>query len=87
MKIIAEESKNIHKSLGSKDRTVSDDEIEKRKHFRRSLVVNKDLKEGYILKKEDTFLLPRRGGGLGIGTVTAVLGVITSSILIANQLR
>jgi protein involved in polysaccharide export with SLBB domain len=41
----------------------------------------------YILKKEDTFLLPRKGGGLGIGTITAVLGVITSTLLIANQLR
>jgi protein involved in polysaccharide export with SLBB domain len=41
----------------------------------------------YILKKEDTFLLPRKGGGLGIGTVTAALGIITSSILIANQIR
>jgi polysaccharide export outer membrane protein len=41
----------------------------------------------YILKKEDTFLLPRKGRGLGIGTITTVLGVITSSILIANQIR
>lgn len=40
----------------------------------------------YILKKEDTFLLPRKGGRLGLGTVTAVLGVITSTILITNQL-
>lgn len=44
----------------------------------------------YILKKEDTFLLPRSrsGGFLGInlGTAVTIVGLITSSILLYDQL-
>lgn len=44
----------------------------------------------YILKKEDTFLLPNnRGGGflgINLGTAAAFLGIITSSVLIYDQL-
>ncbi len=43
----------------------------------------------YILKKEDTFLLPRNesGGFLGInlGTAATILGILTSTVLIYNQ--
>ena len=45
----------------------------------------------YILKREDTFLLPNREGGGGflgleIGEIAGILGVITSAILIYDQL-
>jgi len=39
----------------------------------------------YIMKKEDTFVLPyRRAGflGVGLGTVAAVLGIVTSAVII-----
>ncbi len=44
----------------------------------------------YIMRREDTFLLPRRGEGflgIGVGTVAAFLGAVTSAILIYNQLK
>ncbi|WP_421813322.1 N-acetylneuraminate synthase family protein [Flagellimonas sp.] len=53
MKTICSESKNIVNSLGSFERTVSEAELEKRKKFRRSLVVNGDLKKGHRLTKDD----------------------------------
>ena len=44
----------------------------------------------YVLKKEDTFILPRResGGifGIDLGTAATFLGIITSSVLIYNQI-
>ncbi|PTX42607.1 N-acetylneuraminate synthase [Christiangramia gaetbulicola] len=65
LKIICEESKNIAKSLGNYQRTVSEAEELKKEKFRRSLVVKRDLKKGDILKKEDltakrpgTFIAP-----------------------------
>lgn len=53
MKTICSQSKNITKSLGSYIRKVSGAEEEKKKKFRRSLVVQKDLKKGHILTKKD----------------------------------
>ncbi len=44
----------------------------------------------YIMKKEDTFVLPyRRAGflGVGLGTVAAVLGIITSAVIIYDLLN
>ncbi|NKQ38814.1 MAG: polysaccharide biosynthesis protein [Methanosarcinales archaeon] len=53
LKVICEESKNITKSLGSFNRIVSDDEKAKLKLFRRSIVINRDMKAGDIIKLED----------------------------------
>lgn len=53
MKVICTESKNIAMSLGSHKRIVSEAEENKKLKFRRSLVVNRDLKKGDILKRED----------------------------------
>lgn len=53
LKILATESKKIWKSLGSYERVVPQDEINKRALFRRSIVVNKDLAEGHVLTEED----------------------------------
>ena len=53
MKIICQESKNIVKSLGGHTRIVSNAEEEKKKKFRRSLVVVNDLKKGHVLTAED----------------------------------
>ncbi|MDH4156534.1 MAG: polysaccharide biosynthesis/export family protein [candidate division Zixibacteria bacterium] len=44
----------------------------------------------YIMRREDTFLLPRKGAGfmgIGVGTLAAFLGAVTSAILIYNQLK
>ena len=53
MKIICTESKNIIHSLGSHVRIVSNAEEEKKKKFRRSLVVQESLKEGHIITEND----------------------------------
>jgi N-acetylneuraminate synthase len=53
LKVICSESKNISESLGSKMRTVSKAEENKKDKFRRSLVVTKKLKKGHILTEED----------------------------------
>ena len=53
LRIIVEEGNNIFTALGSNRRTVSDDEIEKRKKFRRSLVARRALSHGHVLTEED----------------------------------
>ena len=43
----------------------------------------------YVLRKEDTFLLPNRSGGIfgvGLGTAATVLGVISTAIIIYDRL-
>jgi len=63
LKIICEESKNVSRSLGSYHRTVSQAEEEKKKKFRRSIVVNKDLPKGHVLSQDD---LTSKRPGTGI---------------------
>jgi polysaccharide biosynthesis/export protein len=45
----------------------------------------------YILKKEDALIVPEKGtgflGGAGFTTITATVGVITSLILVINQVK
>ena len=53
LKVICTESKNISKALGNFKRTVSEAEENKKLKFRRSLVVNKNLKKGHVLTKND----------------------------------
>lgn len=63
LKVICEESGNIAASLGSYRRTVSDAEEEKKKKFRRSIVVQSDLEAGHVLTKKD---LTSKRPGTGI---------------------
>lgn len=63
LRIICEEGNKVFRSLGSKYKVLSDDEIEKRKKFRRSMVAKHDLKNGHILTKED-FVYKRPGTGI-----------------------
>ena len=59
MKTIVQEAKNVTKALGSYRRIVNDAELDKRKKFRRSIVIKKDLVAGHILTDEDiTFKRP-----------------------------
>lgn len=50
---ISKESKNICEALGSFKRIVSEEEEKKKLKFRRSLVINKDLKKGDVIKEQD----------------------------------
>ncbi|MBU4198418.1 MAG: N-acetylneuraminate synthase family protein [Kiritimatiellae bacterium] len=59
MKTIVLDAKNVYRALGSYRRIVSSAELEKRKKFRRSIVLTKDLTAGHILDDEDiTFKRP-----------------------------
>ncbi|MDN5048470.1 N-acetylneuraminate synthase family protein [Aliarcobacter butzleri] len=63
LRIICEEGNKVFRSLGSKYKILSEDEIEKRKKFRRSMVAKHDLEKGHILTKED-FVYKRPGTGI-----------------------
>ena len=73
LKIIVEGSKTIYESLGSFKRTVSKAEEEKKKQFRRSIVLNKNLKVGDIIRKED-IALKRPGTGFPPDDIKFVIG-------------
>ena len=53
LKLIVEGCNDAYKSLGKKQRIITQQDLDKQKHFRRSLTVNKPLKTGHILTKED----------------------------------
>jgi len=73
MKIIVENSKIINNSLGQFKRIVSIAEEEKKKVFRRSIVLNKNLKAGDIIKENDIDL-KRPGIGLAPDQINFVIG-------------
>lgn len=63
LKIICEEGNKVFRSLGSKYKILSEDEIEKRKKFRRSMAAKYGLEAGHILTKED-IVYKRPGTGI-----------------------
>jgi len=73
MKKIIEGSKIVYESLGNFKRTVSKAEEEKKKVFRRSIVLKKDLKKGDIIKEED-ISLKRPGTGFSPDEIKFVIG-------------
>ncbi len=73
LRIIVEEGNNIFTALGSNRRTVSDDEIEKRKKFRRSLVARRALPHGHVLTEEDLDA-KRPGTGVSPDELPYVIG-------------
>tara|TARA_Y100000389_G_C17450898_1_gene514721 strand:+ start:528 stop:1583 length:1056 start_codon:yes stop_codon:yes gene_type:complete len=73
MKKIVDGSKIIYESLGNYKRIVSKAEEEKKKVFRRSIVLNKNLKIGDIIKEED-ISFKRPGTGITIDNINVVLG-------------
>ena len=63
LRIICREGSKVFRSLGSKYKVLSEDEKEKRKKFRRSMVARCDLERGHILTKDD-FVYKRPGTGI-----------------------
>lgn len=63
MSVICRESQIIAEALGSYKRIVSQDEIDKRNKFRRSIVINKPLKKGTRIETDD---LDFKRPGIGI---------------------
>ena len=73
MKIISSESKNINRSLGSYNRIVSEAEEEKKKKFRRSVVITRDMEEGEVISLED-LAFKRPGTGIRPDEYQYVIG-------------
>lgn len=73
MKIVVEECKKVQVALGKYQRTVSDIEINKRHHFRRSIILARDIKVGEMIG-EDDLDYKRPGLGLEPGDNKFVIG-------------
>lgn len=73
MKIIVEESRNIQESLGDMSRKVSLEEEEKKKKFRRSIVLSRDLKRGDIISEKD-IAFKRPGIGIPPDELKFIIG-------------
>ena len=70
---IVSESKNIFNSLGSATRVVYDDEMEKRKKFRRRAVTKSAMKKGQIIT-EDCLAFKRPGNGINPDEINYIVG-------------
>ena len=63
MKIVVEECKKVQIALGNYQRVVSEAEINKRHHFRRSIVLNRSIKNGETIQESD---LDYKRPGIGL---------------------
>ena len=73
IKIIVDGSKDIYESLGNIRRVVSSAEQEKKKKFRRSIVLNKDMSKGEVITEEN-ISFKRPGTGIHPDEIKYVLG-------------
>lgn len=73
MAVIVNEAKNIWRALGSYQRTVGEEEIEKAKFFRRSLVMKHSMKAGDVVAVQDVDF-KRPGTGIKPDELPYVLG-------------
>jgi N,N'-diacetyllegionaminate synthase len=80
MTFLVAESRNVHASLGSAVRTINDEQTEKRKAFRRRLVVTRGIAKGQRLTAEDVDF-KRPGTGIQPDELAYVLGrVVTRDV-------
>lgn len=73
LRAIVEEGRKVHAAIGSAVRTVSPAELEKRRKFRRSIVVRASRPAGHVLRPED-LTAKRPGTGIGPEEIRYVLG-------------
>ncbi len=73
MAILVESCHSVYKSLGIKNRVVSEEEEIQKKEMRRSIISSKKLSLGKILELEDV-LLKRPGSGIPADKLHTVLG-------------
>ena len=73
MKIICQEGRRIFKAIGKNYKSLSDDELEKKKKFRRSLTSTRTIKAGEVIQSDDiTFKRP--GTGISPDLLCYVIG-------------
>ena len=73
MTVLCRESKRIVNSLGSGIKILSDEELEKRKKFRRSMATSCRLEEGHMIQPTD-ILFKRPGIGIPADKLSEVVG-------------
>jgi N,N'-diacetyllegionaminate synthase len=73
LEVICREAKNVHLALGNRVRSVTAAELEKRKKFRRCIVLKAGLKKGHVLSLADLDF-KRPGAGIHPNQYPYVLG-------------
>jgi len=73
MKLICDGSKRISEAMGNYERTVSAEEEEKKKRFRRSIVLTKKLQKGSLITESD-LAFKRPGTGIAPNEYGSLLG-------------
>lgn len=73
MALLVKNCENVFEAMGSKTRIVSDAEYKQRKKMRRSVIVNRNIVVGEILKKEDLGG-KRPGNGIPIDKLETLIG-------------
>ena len=84
MEIIIKDGKRIIDALGSYRRNVSCKELEQRKNFRRSIVINKNMSKGELIKETD-IEFKRPGMGIRSDEYIYVLGRILKRDISADE--
>ncbi len=85
MKIICSESKRITAALGTEQRMLSEEEIQKRLKFRRSLIIARPVKKGNKIARAD-LTYKRPGTGISPAEMKFVLGRTAGRNLEPDQL-
>lgn len=87
MRRLVEESRVVHATLGSSVRTVSQAEMEKRKKFRRRIVLRREVPAGHVLTLEDLDF-KRPGTGIGPDEYERVVGrKVTRPLRVDHELE
>lgn len=85
MKELVDSCHNVFKAMGKFERIVSEDEYKQRIKMRRSIVLNKDLVKGSILKYEDLDC-KRPGDGIPPQRLDELIGKVLKSDIEADML-
>lgn len=75
LKELVKNIREVESALGSSERGLTDSEKQKRVTYRRSLVTNRDLKKGHVLREEDISVI-RPGSGFQPGDLPMIVGMV-----------
>ena len=73
MKMLVEKCNNVHIAIGNQNRTLSKEEIEQRKIMRRSIVSQRSIKQGSLIKRDD-INFKRPGTGIPPKDIKSIIG-------------
>lgn len=82
---LIEKCRNIQIALGSKERSVSQSELEQRKNMRRSLIAVRDLSKGTLIKADDLYA-KRPGYGISPDKIDEYIGKYAKRDITADTL-